>query len=328
MNRYSFHVSGTHCPACKILIEDILSRRTEIEQVTVDLRHRQVTIASAGESTLEAWSATLQPHGYRLSSEKSGKSPSSFLLPILLGVGVLVIFFLIQKAGIFSFDSSRPLTAPTALAVGVVASLSSCLAVVGGLVLSLSAQMSRDSSSFRPLLAFHAGRVIGFFLLGGVLGLAGEAMSISFTVSAALGMLAAAVMILLGLNLLGIFNAMQYLSLPRGMFDRVARIETGTAAPFLVGAATFFLPCGFTQAMQVAALASGSPLGGSMIMGMFALGTLPVLGLLSFGSFSLAHTASARIFLQTVGVVVIGFGLFSLLTGLAAFGIIPPLLTL
>jgi len=77
----------------------------------------------------------------------------------------------------------------------------------------------------------------------------------------------------------------------------------------------------------VAALASGSAATGAMIMGFFALGTLPVLALLSFGSFRLAHSRHAVLFLQTVGVVVIGFGLLSLLTGLAAIGIIPPLLT-
>ena len=97
---------------------------------------------------------------------------------------------------------------------------------------------------------------------------------------------------------------------------------------FLLGALTFFLPCGITQSMQVAALASGSPVTGALIMGMFALGTLPMLSLLSFGSFRFAHSRYAPLFLQSLVVVVIGFGLFSILTGLAGLGVIPPLVTL
>ena len=45
-----------------------------------------------------------------------------------------------------------------------------------------------------------------------------------------------------------------------------------------------FLPCGFTQSMQIYALSTGSFATASIIMFAFALGTLPVLALLSFSS--------------------------------------------
>jgi sulfite exporter TauE/SafE len=57
----------------------------------------------------------------------------------------------------------------------------------------------------------------------------------------------------------------------------------------------------------------------------FALGTLPMLSLLSFGSASFAHSKHASLFFKSAGIVVIGLGLFALLSSLASLGIINPL---
>lgn len=131
-------------------------------------------------------------------------------------------------------------------------------------------------------------------------------------------------MIILGLNLVGAFTKSTS-TLPASIFTWFRNVEHKTPAPFLLGAGTFFLPCGFTQAMQIAALASGSFGGGALIMLAFALGTLPVLAFLSFGSASFAQSKHAPLFFKTTGVVVIGLGLFALLSGLAGLGIINPL---
>ena len=77
--------------------------------------------------------------------------------------------------------------------------------------------------------------------------------------------------------------------------------------------------------MQVVALSSGSFMSGLLIMLAFALGTLPMLALLSFGSASFAHSKHAPLFFKSAGVVVIGLGVFALLAGLAGLGIISPL---
>jgi len=88
----------------------------------------------------------------------------------------------------------------------------------------------------------------------------------------------------------------------------------------LMGALTFFLPCGFTQAMQVYAVSSGSFVGGAVIMGFFALGTAP--GLLSIGGLisSLKGTTAKRFF-KIAGVVVILFALFNLSNSLTLAGV-------
>lgn len=337
MKIHTFFVKGTHCHACKILIEDVLSEQPGVEKVCVNLSAETVTIESttitAPEEVVEDFSQLLAPHKYELLTEKHKKNNQlqAVAYAIPLGLFILGLFFLFQKSGIVNFSFEAGLRPITPLLIGVIASLSTCLAVVGGLVLSLSAKISQDgATTTRPFLFFHGGRVVGFTVLGGLLGAVGSAITINSTVNTILGLFVAFVMIILGLNLLDLFRVTKrfQLVLPRHFFDRLTKIENGFFAPFIVGAGTFFLPCGFTQSMQLAALSSGSVWSGSMIMGVFALGTLPMLSLISFGSFRFAHTRYAPLFFKTAGVVVIGLGLFSFLSLLAGLGIIKPLFTL
>ena len=87
----------------------------------------------------------------------------------------------------------------------------------------------------------------------------------------------------------------------------------------MLGALTFFLPCGFTQSMQLLALSSGGFLSGGMIMLVFALGTLPALLGISVMS-SVLEGRSARWFLQFSGAVVLLLGVLNLQSGLLLMG--------
>ena len=59
-------------------------------------------------------------------------------------------------------------------------------------------------------------------------------------------------------------------------------------------------------------------------MFVFALGTLPVLALLSFSSLSIHKKAQSGVFFKTAGLVVIFFGIFNLINTLVAMEIISP----
>lgn len=332
MKTLTFHVSGTHCAACKIFIEDTLNEQIGIERTNVDLKHETVSIDTTLDDNqnklAEMLTEKIKHNGYSLSVEKQvreRKSNGIIWQALPIGLAFLALFFIVQKSGILNFGLGGTVTPVTSFIIGLVASVSSCLAVVGGLVLSLSATVSQDKvSDVKPMMLFHGGRLISFAVLGGVLGAIGSAIGISFTLTAILGILASAVMIALGLNLVGVFEK-NVISLPSGVFSFFRKVEHKTIAPFLVGVGTFFLPCGFTQAMQVAALSSGSFLSGLLIMTAFAFGTLPMLALLSFGSASFAQSKHAPLFFKSAGVVVIGLGAFALLAGLAGLGVIDPL---
>jgi sulfite exporter TauE/SafE/copper chaperone CopZ len=332
MKTYTFHVSGTHCPSCKIFIEDTLNEQMGIQQTQVDLKNQTVTLETtldiSQHKLAEILTEKIQHNGYSLSVEKPTKKKQDDgviwrALPI--GLTLLAIFFVIQKSGILNFGLGGTVTPVTSFILGLVASVSSCLAVVGGLVLSLSAAVSQDNvSDIKPMILFHGGRLISFAVFGGILGAAGNAIGISFTFTAILGIIASIVMIVLGLNLVGVFKK-NVITLPSGIFHFFRKVEHKTIAPFLIGVGTFFLPCGFTQAMQVAALSSGSFVSGLLIMEAFAIGTFPTLALLSFGSASFARSKHAPLFFKSAGVVVLGLGMFALLAGLAGLGIIDPL---
>jgi uncharacterized protein len=335
MKTYTFHVTGTHCPSCKIFIEDILNEQIGITQTTVDLKRQTVSIVTTLEDDQDALATMLtekiQHNGYTLSVEKKQaekKDTRTIWRAVPIGLAFLAIFFIVQKSGVLNIGIGGTVTPVTSFIIGLIASVSSCLAVVGGLVLSLSATVSQDTvRDKKPMMLFHGGRLLSFAVLGGVLGAIGSAIGISFTVSALLGLFAAVVMILLGLNLVGVFTR-SMVTLPSSIFSFFRKAEHKTIAPLLLGFGTFFLPCGFTQAMQVAALSSGSFISGLFIMGAFALGTLPMLALLSFGSSSFAQSKHAALFFKAAGVVVIGLGIFALLGGLAGLGIVQPLFNL
>ena len=332
METYTFHVSGTHCASCKIFIEDTLSEQNFINNVRVNLKREIVEIDTNSdqdpESLAQILTEKIKANGYKLSVEKSDKEKKKndvVWKAIPIGLAFLILFFLLQKSGILNLGIGGQTTPVTSLIIGLVASVSSCLAIVGGLVLSLSAKVSQDNiSDTKTFVLFHTGRLVSFAVLGGVLGAVGSAIGINFTFTAILGILASVVMLLLGLNLVGVF-AKNKIALPSGIFNFFRKIEHKTLTPLIIGFATFFLPCGFTQSMQVSALGSGSFMSGLLIMLAFALGTLPMLVLLSFGSASFAHGKYAPLFFKSAGVVVIGLGLFALLAGLAGLGIINPL---
>lgn len=333
MKKYIFHVKGTHCASCKILIEDILKEQSLVKSVQVNLRKEIIEIETDSTQSPEEiamiFSDKLKPNGYTLSLEKNieeKKEENIIWQAIPIGLIFLILFFILQKSGIMNLGVGGKTTPITSFIIGIIASLSSCLAIVGGLVLSLSAKVAQDRNDRvkKPLILFHTGRLFGFAILGGILGLIGKAVGINFMFSAILGLIASFVMILLGINLLGIFKKGTF-TLPGNLFAFFRKVEHATLAPVLIGLGTFFLPCGFTQAMQIASLSSGSFISGFMIMFAFALGTLPVLSLLSFGSVSFAHSKYAPLFFKSAGVVVLGLGLFAFLAGLAGMGIINPL---
>lgn len=337
MKILTFHVSGTHCASCKILIEDILGEQNFIKKSVVDLKKETVTIETDSDQNPEAMAEELtekiRKNGYTLSVEKKvaeKKQDDVIWKAVPIGLAFLILFFILQKSGILNLGIGGATTTTTSFVIGLIASVSSCLAVVGGLILSLSAKVAQDEgtkTSKRPFVLFHGGRLFGFAILGGVLGLLGQAIGVSFTFSAILGLIASSVMILLGLNLVGVIKKNK-VSLPTSIFAMFRKVEHSIFAPIFIGIGTFFLPCGFTQAMQVAALSSGSFISGLLIMLSFALGTLPMLALLSFGSVSFAHSKHAPLFFKSAGIVVIGLGIFALLAGLAGLGVIHPLFSI
>ena len=336
MKTFIFHVKGMHCASCPILIRSELLETGKLYEVKASLNNHTVQVTGdfvdrSAEQVADELSTVLKPHGYSLSTEKTKHSIAwrDFKFAVPFALAFIALFVGLQKLGVVNLINASSVTYGTAFVVGLVASVSTCMAVVGGIVLSMSANFAKGGDKVRPQVLFHAGRLVSFFVLGGVIGALGSAFQLGATGMLVLGLLVAAVLIILGMNLLDIFPWMKRLqiSLPGFLGHHVRELKqvNHTLTPLLVGVATFFLPCGFTQSMQIYSLTTGSFWNGAMTMFSFALGTLPVLAILSFSSLGIHEKARSGIFFKTAGLVVIFFGIFNLVNALVAAQIIPPL---
>lgn len=336
MATHTFFVTGMHCQACTLLTESelgdlafVTSAKSSLESETV-----QVT-GDFGDGTPEEiakrLSLVLEKRGYSLSVEKPkrGKKWGEFAYAVPIAVAFALGFVLLQKAGLVNLINADKLSYGTAFIIGIVASLSTCMAVVGGLVLSLSATFAKGGDRTQPQLMFHAGRIVAFAVLGGVIGALGASFQLGSSAMLVLGVAVGIVMLILGVNLLDVFDWAKKLqpSMPKFLSKRAlgAAKMHHTLTPLLVGAATFFLPCGFTQSMQLYALTTGSFLKGGLTMFSFALGTLPVLALISFSSFSVEKSSRKGIFFKSVGLIVILFAIFNIMNSFVAAGYLPPI---
>lgn len=331
---YTFHVNGMHCNACVVLTEMELKEHPKVHHAKSNLAKLSVEIVgdfgdTSPEEIAKELSTVLSEHSLSTEKQKHVAKWSDFNLAIPIAAGFVALFIVLQKLGIVNLISASHVSYGTAFLIGLIASVSTCMAVVGGLVLSMSANFAKEGDEVRPQIYFHIGRIVSFFILGGVIGAIGSSFQLGTVGTFVIGLIIGLVMLILGINLLDVFPWAKRLqpTIPSFIGKRVHGLKnmSHTLTPMLVGIATFFLPCGFTQAMQIYALTTGSFVTGALLMLTFALGTLPVLSLISFSSLAIHTKARSGIFFKTAGLVVIFFGLFNILNSLVAAGIIPPL---
>lgn len=336
LNEKVYYVKGMHCPSCEILIEKKLIDLPNVEGVEASNPKGKVIIEFKGSSPSAGYLNKLfHKDGYTFSHKPFKDSDYQTVdkyagVKVLGGFAVAISFFLfLDWLGVTKFvnvDSKSAL--PAFLLLGIVAGLSSCAALVGGLILSMSKQWSELYSShdtlgtkLQPHLLFNAGRLVGYGGFGAVLGVLGRTLQLSPTLSSLLVLGVSVMMIILGLQMLGVKYLQRFqFTAPKFITRYVADEDKfkGRYMPFIMGALTFFLPCGFTITAQSMALLSGNALQGSLIMLFFALGTLPMLitiGISSTKFLQKQHMAAA--FLKVAGIIVLFFAFFNINNQLA-----------
>jgi sulfite exporter TauE/SafE/copper chaperone CopZ len=336
---YAFVSPEMHCGACELIVERTLGEERSVRTVKADAALSTVLVEGdfdEGPDEIAArFSALLLPKGYTIAVGPAPKNPipaaREFLVALLFAAAIIAAFVALQKVGLVNLFSPNQMNLPASFLIGVIASLSTCMALVGGLLLSVSASTSQTDkgSRFFGSAMFHVSRLGSFFMLGGVIGAIGRAFTLTPVLTVALDAAVALVMLVLGLNLLDLFPALKRFQphMPAFLSRRLLKAEKlrHGLTPALLGLITFFLPCGFTQSMQLFSLTSGSFLNGALTMLAFAAGTFPVLALISFASVSLAASQRAGIFFKTAGLIVIAFALMNMMNSLAVLGLVRPL---
>ncbi len=338
-----YSVKGMHCAACEVLIEKKLLEIPGVKAVDASTANGKAVIEyEGGKPSISTLNTIFRKDNYTFSENKfigeevSGKSDSAntTFLGFAITAVIIMIFLLLDKLGISGlFNISSKSSLISFFGFGILAGLSSCAALVGGMVLSLSKQWnelySPEDSSVRklqPHILFNAGRILSYAVFGGILGLIGSRLALSFTVTAWLVVVISLLMVGLGLQMLGVRTFRRFqLGLPKFITRSIADEKKfrGKYMPFVMGVLTFFLPCGFTITAQTIALLSASAIQGAVIMGFFALGTAPmllVIGVSSVKFFSKPHLA--LVFSKVAGFLVLFFALWNIYSQMNVLGLI------
>jgi sulfite exporter TauE/SafE/copper chaperone CopZ len=329
-------VSGMTCVNCEFLVAQRLKSLPGVESVRVNHVDGSAEVDYRGDLDLAAMQRTLADDGYGLSvwETRSGASPRNTALDYAEIAGILLVLlgivFALQHFGLMprGFAVSEGLTLGLVFLIGLVASVSSCMAVTGGLLVAAAAAYNDNTTGltgfqrFKPHVYFNAGRLLSYTLLGGLIGALGSALTLSPEANGVLTITASAIMIVLGLQMLGILPRVGRFLLPKSVGERVHTFASTKVAggAFTLGALSFFLPCGFTQALQLYVLGKGSFVVGALTMLVFALGTLPALLSLSALS-SFARGWFQKRFLRFAGAAVIVLGFLNIQYGLVLSGL-------
>jgi sulfite exporter TauE/SafE/copper chaperone CopZ len=325
MNK-TYRITGMHCPACVLSVKKAIDAVPGVLSADVNPSgHSAIINFDTTEPDLTLLVKAVSNVGYELSdgleSPKNRRSIRDWLIGGLSAGAFILLYLVVQRTGIIgSFSPGAADISPfLGFGTGLVASVSTCFALVGSFVLALGQSARKSDHPFRNALVstttFHLGRILAFAGFGAVLGLVGGSLRLSGTALGWYTIAAALVIGLSGLSILGIriplFSSRRIASL----MDRLSLSRSPFTAAGL-GALTFFLPCGFTLSMQAIALSSRSSIDGALVLGSFALGTLPVLFAAGLGSAYIGHKNlfSLRI---AAGILVVGFAGITAASGLS-----------
>jgi len=334
-------VAGMTCRTCEIRIERNLRRLPNVERVSASAVHARVEIVSSGPVPASDIAGAIEAAGYEVGRTPWFERDPDAWITAAGGLIVLGLIAVVARVtGIADLASGVGDLSKggvvVALLLGLAAGVSTCMALVGGLLLALTASYAAQRPStagatdalerLRPAFVFMGGRIVGYAVLGAALGALGSSISLPTRLVAVLMIAVAVVMTLVGTRLTGLSPRIAAWSptLPAGL-ARGLGLDTGSVGAYsdtraaVLGAASFFLPCGFTQAVQIYALSTGSPATAGMIMAVFAIGTAP--GLLALAGLPLIMPDRARpTLLRVIGVVVIGFAVINAGAGLRLAG--------
>ena len=223
MERRQLYIDGMTCINCQKRIENCLRKRVEIKEAEVSYETGTAEILyDANKITLQEIIRIINGLGYDAKAEPNSRKDIALRAVQELTI-ILAVFFLLQHFGVLNR------LAPDSLAdasmsygmlfvIGMVTSVH-CIAMCGGINLSqtLQREASKDISRkmFKNTLMYNMGRVVSYTVIGGVLGAIGGLTGIggslqsSSLLQGSLKLFAGIVMIIMGVNMLGIFQGLR-----------------------------------------------------------------------------------------------------------------------
>lgn len=323
-------IRGMTCVNCQRKIQKKLRNTAGMKKADVDYNSAAaVVVYDTDILSYKDITAVIEKLNYEVAEEGSSISGARQTIGIL--VTILVLYMLLQRFGILN------LLAPSRLAetdmsygmlfvIGLITSVH-CIAMCGGINLSQCIPRGKDGEdqggqALGPAFLYNLGRVISYTAVGFLVGALGSVITFSNNAQGILKLAAGGFMIIMGINMLGIFPGLRKLNprMPAVFARKIDRKKAGNKSPLIVGLLNGLMPCGPLQAMQIYALSTGSPLSGALSMFLFSLGTVPLM----FGIGALSTLLSKKFSrkMMTAGavlVVVLGLSMLSQGWSLAGF---------
>lgn len=320
-------VKGMHCPSCEILIQDKFREMPNVSFVKPDFKKQEAVVHYTGQLDQDVINKKIQPFGYEIverenNTENNEPLGKKIFEAFIIGIGLFLFYLIAKELNIIpAINITGNLNLITVLFLGLVASISTCMATSGALFLST---IGKKTNNIKQAIYFSSGRIISYAVFGFIAGLIGSVIITNLKFGSVLTLLAATFMILLGLDMLKIVSFAKII--PYGASANIFRklenhlIKDPHKSAFFLGMITYFLPCGFTQATQVYALGLASPWQSALTMAVFALGTAPAI--LFIGSLkNLLKSGFYQYFMKIVAVGVLILGFYYVTNFLAIYGV-------
>ena len=336
LKKIKIQIEGIHCKSCKTLIETEVDILEGVKDIDVDYQNGECQIEFDDQKiSQKKIFETIEKLNYKVSEKETTRKTKRSASKRLIIAGILLVLFalgyyLIKYFGLLEVLSKlneQRISYWLIFLIGLLVSFH-CVGMCGGLVVTYTARhhaanQDKKTNHSVPHLQYNVGRMISYTLIGAILGGAGSFFGINPTFTGIITLIAGGFMILMGLSLLTHFKWLEKLKLRTPAFiARFLYSQRHTKRPkgsFIIGLLNGFMPCGPLQAMQLYALASGSITRGALSMGIYALGTVPLM--FGFGSFiSLISQKRIKQVMKLSGAIVIILGLFMLNRGLINFG--------
>ena len=268
-------IEGISCSHCLDTIETNLLREKNI--IKVEFQKNIAIIEYVGKLEKKKIIKLINSLGY-LTQESYISDDISLLsdkvkpveIIIILLIIILVVYLLNKIIGFNIFNViptiDENITYGMLFVTGLLTSIH-CVSMCGAINLLTVINKTTKRSYKKPIL-YNLGRLISYTALGGIVGLIGSVLTVNKTVTGIIILLAAIVMFLMALAMLGLIPLKKL---------KLIRHKTVTANPLIIGLLNGLMPCGPLQAMQVYALSTASPIKGVISMFLFCLGTIPLM---------------------------------------------------
>lgn len=212
--------------------------------------------------------------------------------------------------------------------IALVGSFGHCIGMCGGIVIAYTSTKTNAMNVLEQSIAhlsYSFGRLTTYVILGASFGFLGSVVTLGHVANGVLYLLAGVFMVLAGLSIWGklpflnsIEASVYKYSWYKKTFGYLIKSKSFKSF-YALGMLNGILPCGFVYVFVIRAASTADPLSGAIIMGVFALATIPALFSLGFFVGTLSRHALRNSLLKVASLAVILYGIYTTYKGIVFF---------